>query len=46
MLGRQIASIHNLGFYCSLMRDARKKIIEGDFLNWKNKMIKKLKNRL
>ena len=46
MLGRQIASIHNLGFYCFLMRQARKKIIEGDFLNWKDKMVKKLNNRL
>ena len=46
MLGRQIASIHNLGFYCFLMSEARKKIIDGDFLNWKNKMVKKLNNRL
>ena len=46
MLGRQIASIHNLGFYCFLMNEARIKIIEGDFLNWKNKMVKKLNNRL
>ena len=46
MLGRQIASIHNLGFYCFLMNKARTKIIEGDFINWKNKMVKKLNNRL
>jgi len=46
MLGRQIASIHNLGFYCFLMSEARKKIIDGDFLNWKDKMVKKLNNRL
>ena len=46
MLGRQIASIHNLGFYSFLMSEARKKIIEGDFLNWKDKMVKKLNNRL
>ena len=46
MLGRQIASIHNLGFYCFLMNEARKKIIDGDFLNWKDKMVKKLNNRL
>ena len=36
MLGRQIASIHNLGFYCSLLKQARNHIIDGDFLNWKN----------
>ena len=46
MLGRQIASIHNLGFYRFLMQKARDKIIDGDFLNWKNKMIVKLSNRL
>ena len=46
MLGRQIASIHNLGFYCSLLKEARKHIIEGDFLNWKNIMVKQLTNRL
>ncbi len=42
MLGRQIASIHNLGFYCSLLKEARKHIIKGDFLNWKNIMVKQL----
>ena len=46
MLGRQIASIHNLGFYCSLLKEARKHIIDGDFLNWKNIMVKQLINRL
>ena len=46
MLGRQIASIHNLGFYCSLLKQAREHIIRGDFLNWKNIMVKKLINRL
>ena len=46
MLGRQIASIHNLGFYCSLLKQAREHLIHGDFLNWKNIMVKKLINRL
>ena len=46
MLGKQIASIHNLGFYRFLMKKARDKIIDGDFLNWKNKMVVKLSNRL
>ncbi|MFL2607732.1 MAG: tRNA guanosine(34) transglycosylase Tgt [Flavobacteriaceae bacterium] len=46
MLGKQIASIHNLGFYRCLMKKARDKIIDGDFLNWKNKMVVKLSNRL
>ena len=46
MLGKQIASIHNLGFYRNLMQKVRNKIIDGDFLNWKNKMVVKLSNRL
>ena len=46
MLGKQIASIHNLGFYRFLMQKARDKIIDGGFLNWKNKMAVKLSNRL
>lgn len=46
MLGRQIASIHNLGFYLWLVREARKQILSGDFLPWKNMMVKKLDQRL
>lgn len=45
-LGKQIASIHNLGFYLWLTREARKHIIEGDFTTWKNKMVKQMDNRL
>ncbi len=46
MLGRQIASIHNLGFYLWLVRTARKHIITGDFSVWKERMIPKLGTRL
>lgn len=46
MLGRQIASIHNLGFYLWLVREARKHIIAGDFKVWKNEMMGKLERRL
>lgn len=46
MLGRQIASIHNLGFYLWLIREARKHILAGDFLSWKTMMVKKLDQRL
>lgn len=38
----QLASIHNLHFYLNLVRDARKKIIEGAFSDWKNETIKKI----
>ena len=45
-LGKQIATIHNLGFYLWLVREARKHILEGDFAVWKNQMVKKLGQRL
>jgi len=45
-LGKQIASIHNLGFYLWLVREARKHIIEGDFKPWKETMVKKMMQRL
>jgi len=46
MLGKQIASIHNLGFYVWLTREARKHIISGDFREWKDKMVKQMDKRL
>jgi queuine tRNA-ribosyltransferase len=46
LLGKQIASIHNLGFYLWLVREARKHILAGDFTPWKNRMVKQLDNRL
>ena len=46
LLGKQIASIHNLGFYLWLTREARKHILAGDFTEWKNRMVKQLDNRL
>jgi queuine tRNA-ribosyltransferase len=46
MLGAMIASVHNLNFYLWLVSEARKKILEGSFAEWKNIMVKKLTNRL
>jgi queuine tRNA-ribosyltransferase len=45
-LAGQIGSIHNLGFYLRLVGQARKKIQEGTFASWKNKMVEKLQTRL
>lgn len=45
-LGKQIASIHNLGFYLWLVREARKHILAGDFSEWKEKMVRQMDNRL
>ena len=46
ILGLTIASIHNLAFYMWLMKDAREKIQNDDFLSWKKSMIDKLKQKL
>ena len=46
MLGKQIASIHNLGFYVWLTREARKHILAGDFREWKDMMVKQMNKRL
>lgn len=45
-LAIQIASIHNLAFYLTLMKEARARIIDGTFTEWKNTMVKKLGQRL
>ncbi len=45
-LGKQIATIHNLGFYLWLVREARKHILAGDFADWKTKMVKQMDKRL
>jgi queuine tRNA-ribosyltransferase len=46
MLGAQIGSIHNLTFYLSLVREARKQILDGTFPEWKARMVKQLSRRL
>ncbi|NKI33515.1 tRNA guanosine(34) transglycosylase Tgt [Croceivirga thetidis] len=45
-LGKQIATIHNLGFYLWLVRTARERILSGDFSDWKNKMVNQMNKRL
>ena len=46
LLGKQIATIHNLGFYMWVVREARKRILAGDFLSWKTMMIAQMDKRL
>jgi queuine tRNA-ribosyltransferase len=46
MLAAQIATRHNLAFYLELVRESRRKIQEGNFTEWKNKMVNQLKQRL
>ena len=45
-LGKQIATIHNLGFYSWIIKKTKEKILDGDFDSWKNTMVKKLDNKL
>ncbi|MEM9142996.1 MAG: tRNA guanosine(34) transglycosylase Tgt [Bacteroidota bacterium] len=45
-LGKQIATIHNLGFYLWLVREARVRILAGDFREWKNGMVRQMNKRL
>lgn len=46
MLGKQIATLHNLSFYLWLVRAARKHILAGDFTAWKNQLVPKLAQRI
>ena len=46
MLGKQIATLHNLSFYLWLVRESRKQILEGSFGLWKEKMVRKMRVRL
>ena len=45
-LGKEIATIHNLGFYSWLIEECKIAINEGRFLDWKSKMVKQLDNKL
>ena len=45
-LALQIASVHNLSFFVSLTQQARQKIVEGKFSEWKNSLVPRLMTRL
>ena len=42
ILGAQICTLHNLAFYLNLVKDAREKILDGTFSNWKTVMVDRL----
>ncbi len=46
ILGAQIASLHNLTFYLWLVRQARDRIENGTFFDWKRQMVEKVTRRL
>lgn len=45
-LAIQIATIHNLSFYLNLVKEARRRILDGTFRSWKDEQVKKLGQRL
>ena len=45
-LAGMIASVHNLGFYLWLVKESRRRIIDGTFSAWKDEMVVKLSRRL
>ena len=46
LLGKQIATLHNLSFYLWLVGEARKHIEAGDFASWKTAMVESVQRRL
>ena len=46
MIAAQIASLHNVAFYLWLVGEARRKIADGTFAEWKREMVVKLTKRL
>ncbi len=45
-LAGMIGSLHNIGFYLWLVKEARRQIMNDNFASWKNTMIPKLTKRL
>ena len=44
-LGLTIASVHNLAFYLWLVKEARRKIITGEFKSWKEEMVIRMQQK-
>jgi len=46
ILGAMISTVHNLSFYIALVREARARIVDGTFRNWKDGLADRLDVRL
>jgi queuine tRNA-ribosyltransferase len=44
-LGLTIASVHNLAFYLWLVKEARRKIVSGEFKTWKEEMVIRMQQK-
>jgi len=42
ILALELSTIHNLTFYLNLVRESRKRILDGTFTEWKNSVVNKL----
>ncbi len=42
ILALELSSIHNLHFYLNLVKQARRKILDGSFSEWKNEIVKNI----
>ncbi len=46
ILASQIATLHNLGFYLWLVKESRRRIIDGSFSSWKAELLPRIKQKL
>lgn len=46
LLAGQLATLHNLAFYLSLVREARQHILDGSFADWKNDIVPRLERKV
>ena len=46
ILGMQLATLQNLGFFLLLVKEARKHILEGSFFGWKGDLVGRVGRRL
>ena len=46
LLGMQLATLQNLGFFLSLVREARRRILDGSFAAWKEEAVGRVGRRL
>lgn len=46
ILGMQLATLQNLGFYLWLVKNARQHILDGSFTSWKKEILQKITIRL
>jgi len=46
LLGPQLATLHNLAFFLALVTEARERIIQGDFVAWRDEVLVGLERKL